>query len=319
MGGGLALPLLMLAIVGVGLAMVLMISGRRKRLDDRVGTGIQPNDSVTPIVIRSGSEAVARIAADGRGRVVSRLLRVPVDLPLAHVFSPAVILIGTSVVAVVVFVGSRYLLSSWASLGAAGFAWITLTRGVFGWELDRYRVALLQQLPDTIHLVISATRAGLPVTEAFRTVVNEMANPTAAEFARVVDEMALGVAADEALLNMHRRTGVTEFAIFAVTIGVQARSGGRLAETISNLAETVRDRIAIVGKAHALSAEARTSAGIMIVLPILTGAVLGVTRPGYLSPLFTDPRGQTMLIVGVVTLVLGTMTMRHLIRGATRD
>ena len=68
-----------------------------------------------------------------------------------------------------------------------------------------------------------------------------------------------------------------------------------------------------------MSAEARTSAGIMIVLPILTGAVLGATRPGYLAPLLTDPRGQTMLIVGVVTLVLGTLTMRHLIRGATRD
>ena len=37
--------------------------------------------------------------------------------------------------------------------------------------------------------------------------------------------------AEDALLSMHRRTGVTEYAIFAVTIGVQQRSGPVSGET----------------------------------------------------------------------------------------
>jgi tight adherence protein B len=150
-------------------------------------------------------------------------------------------------------------------------------------------------------------------------VVQEMPNPTGAEFARLADEMAVGVSADDALLSMHRRTGVTEYAIFAVTVGVQARSGGRLAETIANLADTVRDRIGIAGKAKALSAEARTAAIIMTVLPVFSGLLLEVTRPGYLRPLVQDPRGQTMVIIGLVSLVLGVITMRQLIKSATRD
>jgi tight adherence protein B len=81
----------------------------------------------------------------------------------------------------------------------------------------------------------------------------------------------------------------------------------------------VRDRIAIAGKARALSAEARTSAIFMAVLPVICGGVLQLTRPGYLSPLFNTPGGHSMLIFGIVTLVLGIITMRQLINSATRD
>jgi tight adherence protein B len=135
----------------------------------------------------------------------------------------------------------------------------------------------------------------------------------------VNNEMALGVAAEDALLTMHQRTGVTEYAIFAVTIGVQARSGGRLAETIQNLAETVRERLAIAARARALAGEAKISAVIMGILPILAGIMLSFVQPGHLDPLFNDPRGVRMFMVGVITLFLGAVTMRQLIRGATTD
>lgn len=316
---GLTVPLVLLALAAVGLALTVLVSGRRKRLMDRVDTARPVRQSITPVVTRGGSELRLRSEETPRWRWLTRLLNMPVDMPHAHVISPWWVLMITTGLAIATAWGSHLIVSWLPSIADAAFMWVVLTRGVFGWELDRYRAKLLLQLPDTIHLVISATRAGLPVSEAFRTVAAEMPGPTNAEFARVCDEIAVGGSADQALLNLHRRTGVTEYAILAVTIGVQARSGGRLAETIHNLAETVRDRIGIAGKARALSAEARTSAIIMSVLPFLTGLMLMATRPGYLNPLFTDPRGQNMLIIGVTSLVLGIVTMRQLVRGATRD
>jgi tight adherence protein B len=209
---------------------------------------------------------------------------------------------------------------TWASsvvLGAV--VWLMMVRGLFGWEVERYRNKLVRQLPDTVQLVVSATRAGLPVSEAFRAIAQEMASPTRDEFIRVDNEMALGTSPDEALLALHQRTGVTEYAIFAVTIGVQARSGGRLAETIHNLAETVRERLGIAGKARALAAEAKLSAIIMAILPVLAGMVQSVTQPKQFMMLFHDPRGLHMFAVGVVTLLLGAFTMQKLISGAIKD
>ena len=46
---------------------------------------------------------------------------------------------------------------------------------------------------------------------------------------------------------------------------------------------------------------------------------MSLTQPGFLVPLFNDPRGQRLLFIAIVTLTLGIITMRQLIRGATRD
>jgi tight adherence protein B len=146
-----------------------------------------------------------------------------------------------------------------------------------------------------------------------------MPSPTLEEFIQVCNDMALGGSADEALLGLYHRTGVTEYAIFAVTIGVQARSGGRLAETVQNLAETIRERLAITARAKALAGEAKASAIIMGILPIIAGLISYVTQPQQIAILFNDPRGTRLLVIGVVTLVLGAVTMIQMIKGATSD
>ena len=51
---------------------------------------------------------------------------------------------------------------------------------------------LFRQLPDTIELVTSAVRSGLPVNEAFRTISREMPQPTAGQFAIVCSELSSG-------------------------------------------------------------------------------------------------------------------------------
>lgn len=195
--------------------------------------------------------------------------------------------------------------------------WAIAARWMFGWELTRYRAKLLDQLPDTVQLVVSATRAGLRVYKAFCATAEEMPSPTRDEFVQVNNEMALGVAAEAALFSMHQRTGVTEYAIFAVTIGVQARSGSRLAETIQNMSETMRERLAIT--ARALAGGAKISAIVMAALPVLAGGLLSFVQPGHLTPLFIDPRGIRMFMATAVTLFLGAVAMRQLIRGATTD
>jgi hypothetical protein len=143
------------------------------------------------------------------------------------------------------------------------------------------------------------------VSEAFRAIAQEMPSPTCDEFVRVEREMALGGTADEALLELHQRTGVSEYAIFAVTIGVQSRSGGRLAETVQNLADTVRERLMIAAKARAMAGEAKMSAIIMTILPILVGGLMAIINPKQMAPLVDDPRGVRLLVIAIGTLVGG--------------
>jgi tight adherence protein B len=315
---GLLLPVLMLIGAVFGLVLTSFAARRRGLIERRLeaAVGGAPDSHV------AGRQALSiRLRQPGSPKLhrAARLLHIPMDLPLAHVVPPwAILSVGTGLALATVWFGHFGL--SWVLSALAGvFVWIVVVRGVFGWEMARYQGKLVRQLPDTVQLVVSATRAGLPVAEAFKTIAAESVSPTREEFRRVEREMALGGAPDEALLSLHERTGVPEYAILAVTIGVQMRSGGRLVETIENLAETVRDRLSIAARARALAGEAKLSASIMCVLPVLGALMMSVLKPGQIDILFTDPRGIRMFTFGVGTLVLGIVTMRQLIRGATRD
>jgi len=312
----LLIPVLLLLVAFIGAAIALLADRRSARLQDRVGAVIARQDAGS----RPKLDIRAADALGPRGvRWLLKLLRVPVDLPAAHVISARLVwAAGAIVVVATALLASGYV--SWPlAIGAGFLLGMLLLRTVFGWEQSRYRKLLTRQLPDAIELVVSAVRAGLPIGEAFRAIASEMPVPTKMEFSRVVNEMSLGVTAEEALLAVHRRARVREYAIFAVTIGVQAKSGGRLSEIMQTLAETVRQRLALAARARALSSEVRFSAFVLASLPFVAIVFMRVMQPHYFDPLFTDPRGLPMMIFGAGGVVLGIGTMRLMIAHATSE
>jgi len=311
----------MLALVAVLLAslLVLQLDGRRRRLEERVGS--LPDFANVADPAGAARQSIRR-QGSGSARAILRIrdwFGVLVDLDNAKVIpNPMVFAIGILVALVGTIVAHLYLsvpLSAVLGIVLALFA----VRSIFRWEFRRYAARLRTQLPDAIELLVSTTNSGLPVSEGFRAIAREMPQPTSDEFARIVKEVALGSPVDAALKALHHRTLVPEYAILAVTLAVQARSGGRLAETISTLADTIRQRMAIVARAHALAGEAKLSAIVLAVLPFVGGAMMSLVQPGFLQPLFTDPRGKFLVLIGAVTLTLGALSMRWLIRSATAE
>jgi tight adherence protein B len=315
---GLLLPLLMLAMVVAAGVLLFTTARQQKLLRQRIEVAVPTGE---PVADDADDAPNLRVRQPRSARLAPwvKLLKMPLDLPQANVLSP-VLIFSVSTAAALGIGWTAHVLIGWLlSILVVLVVWLVLVRSVFGWEVAAYQAKLVKQLPDTVQLVVSATRAGLPVSAAFRAVAEEMPSPTCNEFVRVDNELALGLPPEEALLNLHRRTGVTEYAIFAVTIGVQSRAGGRLAETIQNLADTVRERLAIAGRARALAGEAKTSATIMAVLPVVSGLVLAIVEPEQLAPLINDPRGQRMLAFGIGSLLTGIVVMRQMIRGATKE
>ena len=314
----LMLPLSLLACIVAGFVWVAKTSRDRRDLQKRLAD-VVPTGALQQLNREDSDSIRVRPGAESRFATLARFLKVPKDVPLAHVLAPPWIFMIGIIGAGLFFWLSQFLMSVPVSVLVGLGSGVLLVRGIFGWEIGRYQAKLVSQLPDAVQLVVSVTRAGLPVSEAFRAVADEMGSPTREEFAKVVNEIALGTSPDVALLSMHHRTGVTEYAIFAVTIGVQARSGGRLAETIQNLAEIVRERLVITARAKALSGEAKASGVIMALLPIVSGGITAITQPDQIAILFNDPRGTRLLAIGIITLLLGALTMRQLIAGATKD
>ncbi|MFC7738517.1 type II secretion system F family protein [Roseomonas sp. GCM10028921] len=192
-------------------------------------------------------------------------------------------------------------------------------RGLFRWQVQRYRDTVFQQLPDALGLMVRAIRAGLPLAEALRGIGRESPSPIREEFARAVGDIAIGRPVDAALMRIHARTGLTEFSFLAVTLGLQAQTGGSLAETLDTLADMVRKRVAMAKRAKALAAEGRMQAGMLTILPFVAAGAMAVIQPFYVRTFTENPSGQRLALIGFGLMGLGLLTIRHLIRKAGRD
>lgn len=205
------------------------------------------------------------------------------------------------------------LLGPWAYLLLLP-AWVWLSRSFFHWCERRHANKLFRQFPDALATIVRAVRIGIPVGESIHVLAREGPEPTAREFQALSDQMMLGVPLDEALVQIASRNDLPEYRFFATALSLQKQAGGGLTETLENLADVIRKRVAARNRARALASEANTSAAILGVMPLFTGGALWVINPDYLSFLFENPGGQRILAVAVLLLCIGIGTMRFLIR-----
>jgi len=183
---------------------------------------------------------------------------------------------------------------------------------------DRYQRKFLDVFPDALDLIVRAVRAGLPAPEAIELATREIPAPVGTEFRRMLDETRIGVGIEDALQHTADRIRVPDFRFFVVSLVLQRRTGGGLAETLSNLSTVIRQRKAVRRKARALIAEPKASAAIVAIMPLIASVGLFFLNPEMMASLFVDPRGRFMLGVAVVNLVLGIALMNLMIKRSLR-
>jgi len=192
--------------------------------------------------------------------------------------------------------------------------WVLLCQSFFGWIVGRRQESLLQQFPDALAMIVRSVQVGMPVLGAIAAVSREAPEPTASEFGRLVNDLTVGVPLDVATEEMARRNDLSAYRFFAITMALQAQTGGGLSETLDNLADLIRKRLALRARGYALSSEARTSSFILAGLPVLVGIGLYLMNPGYISILFETSLGQLILGGAVLSLACGGLVMRSIIK-----
>jgi tight adherence protein B len=200
------------------------------------------------------------------------------------------------------------------ALLATPVAWVLLCRSFHNWAATRRTSALFRQFPDALAMIVRGVRVGIPVAEAIRVVAREAPVPTSSEFGRLADQLSVGVVLAEALQDLALRSRLPEYRFFATALTLQAQTGGGLSETLENLADVIRRRVAMAERGNALASEARTSSAILAALPVISGVALAVLNPSYAAVLVTEPAGRQLLVGACLLLGLGMLVMLGLIR-----
>jgi tight adherence protein B len=97
-----------------------------------------------------------------------------------------------------------------------------------------------------------------------------------------------------------------------MAIRLQRQVGGNLAEVLSTVSQTIRDRYSLKRQIRALSAEGRLSSLILSVLPVLLFVALLVFNPQFLRPLFTTRLGIMMMAGSVLLMIFGVFWLKKI-------
>jgi tight adherence protein B len=179
---------------------------------------------------------------------------------------------------------------------------------------DRRKAAFDGELADSLQLLAGSLRAGYSVPQAIDAIVREGEEPMTTEFGRALVEARLGVPLEDALESVGRRMQSVDFGWVVMAMRIQRDVGGNLAEVLTNVAATLRERERLRRQVRVLSAEGRLSAWILGLLPIVFGGYLLLVRPDYLRPLWTTTLGWLMLATAAGLFVVGVFWLRRVVR-----
>ncbi len=181
-------------------------------------------------------------------------------------------------------------------------------------KAGRRRNAFDAALPEVLQLLAGALSAGLSLAQAVDTVVREGPEPIASEFKRVLVEARIGVSIEDAFQGVADRFGSKDFAWAVMAIRIQRQVGGNLAELLTTVAATMRERQYLRRHVRALSAEGRLSAVILCILPPGFLLFFLVTNPSFLDPLIHDIRGLVISGFGVIWMSIGVFMMSRMVK-----
>lgn len=309
------------AIVLCGLGLALLVVGTLRRTQERDDRLLQlielpyAEEDATP-------EDLSRLAGlRPRLRAVGEALeRVhPADDLQSDLQRANLPLRAGEALTAVAIVSVLFALWCWAVVGQPLFAIVGLValpltaRAALRRRIAVRRRAIEEQLPNAFSLLASSLKGGHSLLHAVEHLVSEMDAPLSEEFARVLAATRLGDPLVDAMERMAERLQIEDLDWAVQAIRIQQSVGGRLADLLFTLADTLRARDEFRREVRVLTAEGRMSAAVLAGLPIFVLLGLQAANPTYMADLFSG-LGLFLLGAAAISVAIGVTLVLRMVK-----
>lgn len=200
------------------------------------------------------------------------------------------------------------------------FAWVGMLVGFFlPYSYASYRKGKRFQkfeelFPQAIDTLARAVRAGHAFTTALELIANEVTEPVAGEFRKLFEEQKFGLPVRDALVNLTERMPLVDVKFFVTAVMLQRETGGNLAEILDNLSYVIRERFKIQRQVKVYTAQGRLTMLLLMGLPPMIVVTMQIMNPNFIKPLFDDPLGHSLIVVGITLQTIGYFVIRRVIQ-----
>lgn len=300
-----------LGVLGAGLTVAVAADRVRQasRLRARLRLAVSSAQAAAPPPKRSAgvralASALLQLAAD-------RLL--PHDPWGTRPSATRLFAMGLAASAAMALLGVLLKLPAWVS-GVAFVATFPVAVRILVAQADKAQALKFDtKFPETVDHLVRMLQAGLPVTSSIRRLARDTEAPVSRVYEDVANWLDVGMPLSQALLVAGRDLNVDAFAFFGSALSIQSITGGNLILTLENLAAIMRERQLQTAKVRALTSDARTTALIIVILPLAASLLMRIVLPDYIGVLFSSPANLAVLGVAVGCYLMGVVTVRTML------
>jgi tight adherence protein B len=163
----------------------------------------------------------------------------------------------------------------------------------------------IKQFSDILDAMVNGFKTGFGFSRAVQMVADNFDDPWGTEFGKMAAEMNLGASMEDALYSLSARVPSADIDLFVTALLIQKETGGNMAELLSNLSKTCRDRQKLFQKVGAISAQGKLSASIICCVPFVLCGMMFLFLPDAMIKFFTNPIGIVLLIGAGFWMVCG--------------
>lgn len=302
---------LVLALLGVGVAIYIWIAGERKPIvDGAAATGVRKETARQLSLFRKGETHTTTVldpkSMSMREKLDQLRLVLGTDLSAATVGLALIGIMCLAFVVTVVAVGNVALgLGVAAAIGLVPFMLVKQRVKKRGLLFER-------QLAEALQLACRSLQAGHPLGGAFQMIIEEMEPPVKNVFEEIMNRQDMGMSLDDAIREVASGYPSNDLKLFATSMVIQLRTGGNLAQVMERLAEVIRDRISIAKKIRVLTSQTEFSKKALMAIPIFLLLYLVVMKWEYVEPMFTTFPGKVLLGICALFLLMGSWVMNKM-------
>ena len=194
---------------------------------------------------------------------------------------------------------------------------LSLLLTLFGYRylMTKRRRDFENTFPDALNILMSAVTAGDSLMQAISYVGDVMDNSIGQEFKLMGDRLKLGESPEVVLKRSCKNYPYPEFLFFTVTLRANITRGGQLKGVLARLIRVLVDARTLEKKKMAMTSEARISAKIVAVIPLIFMVMLNYVNPENVNFVLYDPAGRQVLFYVLGSEFFGLFIVWLLVRG----
>ncbi|MFT5033264.1 MAG: tight adherence protein B [Bermanella sp.] len=191
---------------------------------------------------------------------------------------------------------------------------LTLTHLVLQTIGGNQKKKLLQSLPSFLNQVARRLSSGVSVEHAFTDSMENIDGPLELAMKRVMQRVGLGLELYQAFEREARANSLKELLIISTALHINDQFGGSIRSILDDIVQILR--LDDLGKRElkAQTGETRITAMVLTLLPIAMIGLLLSKNPMFLSQMWSDGLGQTLLVTAAILQCVGAFSLWRMVR-----